>query len=112
MPSVLIRRLTLSSEPSVLLSVASTFIPTRRAHALPCSVLSCAPSLPACNTGSPCRAGPWPETWRMLPTRTVGLYLAIGLGGIGSVILSSCKRFSADIGFLHALCEIREVNLQ
>src|SRR5262249_11836665 len=38
--------------------------------------------------------GPWPETYRTLPTCTAGLYLATGLGGGGRVSCSSFRRAS------------------
>src|SRR5262245_36371931 len=97
MPSVLSRRLTLSSEPRVLRTVARMLRPTSRAASFPCSADRSAPTLPATGELASSLAGPCPDTYKMCPHCTAGLYLATGLGGVGNVIFNSCKRFSADI---------------
>src|SRR5947209_8172890 len=71
--------------------------PTERADALPCSVVRSAPRRPVTGELSANLAGPCPETYSMLPTRTAILYLAIGRPGGGRVMASSFKRASAPM---------------
>src|SRR5579875_529452 len=94
MPRVLTRRFTLSREPSVARTVLRMFRPTARAHSLPCSVDNSEPTRPCNGVLSLIFAGPWPETYSILPTRTAVLYLAIGFGGGGSVRCNSRRRVS------------------
>src|SRR5262245_2122082 len=75
------------------------FSPTARAHSLPCSIVRSSPHRPDRGVVALTGAGPCPDTYSTLPTRTAILYFALGRSAVGSVIPSSFRRASAFISW-------------